>query len=152
MKHLGLLIVLASALMPAQDTAKLYLIAIDGSYSVSVDGVRTKVEGKHYIQQEVLPGRHSIGYQLGYFGDWTATSPKVIAGQDYYFVFSSAPGSGRMCSQLSSAQGQLCLRAMEDRGGTEPCRTMRVNNLYPSLQFAPVGSLVPGGFHTNAPR
>lgn len=110
MKYLGVLILLASTLMPAQDTAKFYLIAADGSYSVSVDGVTTKIEGKHYIQQEVVPGRHAIGYQIGYFGDWTATSPKVIAGQNYYFVFSSAPGSGRMCSQLSSSQGQLCLR------------------------------------------
>jgi hypothetical protein len=152
MKYLGVLILLASTVMPAQDMAKVYLIATDGSYSVSVDGVRTKVEGKHYLQQEVLPGRHSIGYQLGYFGDWAVTSPKVIAGQDYYFVFSSAPGSGRMCSQLSSAQGQLCLRAMENSGGTDPCRTMRVNNLYPSLQLPPGGNLVPGGFHTNTPR
>jgi len=153
MKYAGLLILLASTLMPSQDTAKFYLVAVDGSYSVSVDGVTTKIEGKHYIQQEVVPGRHAIGYQIGYFGDWTATSPpKAIAGQNYYFVFSSAPGSGRMFSQLSSSQGRLCLRAMENRGGTEPCRTIRVNNLYPSLQFPPSGNLVPWGFHTNHPR
>ena len=152
MKYLGVLILLASTWMPAQDTAKFYLIAADGSYSVSVDGVTTKVEGKHYIQQGVVPGRHAIGYQIGYFGDWTATSFKAIAGENYYFVFSSAPGSGRMCSQLSPTQGQLCLRAMENTGGTEPCRTIRMNNLYLSLQPPSASGLVPGGFHTNTPR
>jgi len=45
MKYVGLLILLASTLMHSQDTAKFYLVAVDGSYSVSVDGVTTKIEG-----------------------------------------------------------------------------------------------------------
>lgn len=152
MKYLAMFILLAGSFMSAQDTAKLYLVAIDGSYSVGVDGVLTKVEAKHYIEHKILPGRHSVSYQVGYFGDWTATSLKVSAGQDYYFVFSSAPGSGRMCSQVSSSQGQLCLRALENGSGTSPCRamSMNLNSLYPSLQTP--GNLLPWGFTTLTPR
>lgn len=152
MRCLGMLILLTSTLMPAQDVAKFYLIAVDGSYSVTVDGVNARVEAKHYIEQQVLPGRHRIGYQIGYFGDWTATSLEVIAAQNYYFVFSSAPGTGRTCSQLSSTQGELCLHAMEDRSGAQQCLTAAVNNLYPSLQPLFPGNLVPGGLQTNHPR
>jgi hypothetical protein len=145
MRYVGILVLLASTFMLSQNTAKLYLIALDGSYWASVDGVRMKVEAKHYIEQKLLPGRHIIGYQSGYFGDWTATSFKVIAGQSHYSVFSSAPGSGRMCSQLSSAQGETCLSALENRRGTQECFPMRVNSLSPFLQPPPPGNLVPWG-------
>jgi hypothetical protein len=152
MRYLTLLILLVSTVTPAQDTAKFYLIAIDGSYSVAVDGVRMKVEGKHYIEEQVLPGRHALGYQIGYFGDWTATSLKVMPRQDYYFIFVSAPGSGRTWLQLSSNQGELCLRAIESRSGTEQCLTGGVNLNYPSLKPAMPGNLMPSGLQTLHPR
>lgn len=153
MKYLAMLLLLGGTFMSAQDTAKVYLVAIDGSYSAGVDGVMTKIEGKHYVEHKVLPGWHNIGYQFGYFGGWTATSLKASAGQDYYFVFSSAPGSGRMCSQISPSQGQACLRALENGSGTEPCRaiSMNLNSLRPSWQ-TPAGNLLPWGFHTLTPR
>lgn len=111
-----------------------------------------KVEAKHYIEQRLPPGRHSIGYQLGYFGDWSATSVKAVPGEDYYFVFSSAAGRGRTLSHLSSPQGTACLRAIESRSRTEQCFTGGVNLPYPSLQPAIPGNLVPSGLQTLHPR
>src|SRR5690348_649728 len=91
MRNVGILIVLVSTVISAEDKAKFYLIGLDGSYFVAVDSVVTTIGAKHYIECDITPGmRHTIGYQLGYFSDWTATSFKVIAGQNYYFVFASA--------------------------------------------------------------
>ena len=148
---LAMLLLFTSTLMAAQDTAKVYLMAIGGSYSVSVDGMAMKIEANHYIEQKVLPGRHNVGYQSGYFGDWTATSLKATAGQSYYFVLSSVAGRGRTCAQVSSTQGESCLRALENKSGTEQCLPAWVNDFYPSLQQSP-GNLVPWGFHTRTPR
>ncbi|MGE5207195.1 MAG: hypothetical protein ACM3PW_16415 [Chlamydiota bacterium] len=151
MKYLGMFILLAVTLMAAQDTAKVYLMAIGGSYSASMDGMAMKIEANHYIEQKVLPGRHNIGYQSGYFGDWTATSLKATAGQSYYFVLSSVAGRGRTCAQVSATQGETCLRTLENRSGTEQCLPAWVNGFYPSFQQSP-GNLVPWGFHTRTPR
>lgn len=152
MRNVGILILLASTVAFADDKTKFYLIAIDGSYFAAVDGVVTKVGAKHWIEQEVMPGmRHTLGYQLGYFGDWTATSFKVVAGVNYYFVFGSAAGRGRTIYQLSSSQGELCLHALKSRSRTQPCSTTEVN-LYPLLRSnapltsSPSSNLVPGGF------
>ncbi len=153
MRRLAIVILVTSCLMPAQEAGTLYLIAIDGTYSVTVDNVTKKVQAKHYIKQEITPGtRHTLGYQIGYFGDWTATSFKVIAGQSYYFVFGSAPGRGKTFYQLSSTQGALCVQALENRNGTQPCLTRDVNGLYPLPQSVTPHNLVPWGLHTNAPR
>lgn len=141
-----------STLMPAQELARVYLIAIDGSYSVAVDGITMKIEGRHYIEQRLHPGRHSIGYQVGYFGDWTTTSLKVVPRQDLYFLFVSTAGSGRRGVQLSSTQGALCLRAIENRSGTGQCLPEVADTSSPSFQPAIPSNLVPSGFQTRHPR
>lgn len=153
MRRLAIVILVTSCLMPAHETGTLYLIAIDGTYSVVVDNVTKKIQVKHFIKQEITAGtRHTMGYQIGYFGDWTATSFKAIAGQSYYFVFGSASGRGRTVYQLSSTQGELCLRALENRNGTQPCLMRDVNGLYSFPQSFTPRNLVPWGLHTNAPR
>lgn len=153
MKRLVIVLLVTSCLMPAQEKTTLFLIAVDGTYSVTVDNVTRQVEAKHYIEQEISPGtRHTIGYQTGYFGEWTATSFKMTAGQSYYFVFRSAPGRGRTFYQLSSTQGKSCLQAIENRNGTQPCFTGNVNGSYPLSKSLTSRNLVPWGLHINTPR
>lgn len=152
MRYLGSIVLFLSTLLPGQDNARFYLIAVDGSYSAAVDGVTMKIEARHYREQRLLPGRHTLSYQIGYFGDWTTTSLKVMPRQDVYFLFMSTPGTGRTGLHLPPAQGALCLAAIEGRTGLGQCQAGVASVSSPFFQPAIPSNLVPSGFQTQHPR